>query len=119
MAEEWSLVEPDETFHSFQTFVEGTKAFPEKMAIIYPMMGLCGEVGEVAEKIKKVYRDNNGEFTEENKEAIKKELGDVLWYITSLGSDLGISLESVVIANMHKLKSRKERGVIKGNGDDR
>ena len=86
---------------------------------IYPTLGLVGEAGEVADKVKKILRDNKGFFDKESKEAIKYELGDVLWYISQLTSELGYDLEDVAHSNLQKLKSRKIRGMIQGSGDDR
>ena len=86
---------------------------------IYPTLGLAGEAGEVAEKVKKVLRDKNGNFDECSKESIKLELGDVLWYVSQLSSELGFDLEEVALANLEKLSSRSVRGKISGEGDDR
>ena len=86
---------------------------------IYPTLGLVGEAGEVADKVKKILRDKHGLFDYESKEAIKFELGDVLWYISQLSSELGYELEEVASANLQKLNSRKNRGKIKGSGDNR
>lgn len=108
------------TFNEYVDFVKGMKAYPEKFAIIYPALGLCGESGEIAEKIKKWLRGDKGEqLAEEQRSSLLKELGDPLWYITSLADDLGYTLQDVVDANVEKLSSRKERGVLKGSGDDR
>lgn len=87
--------------------------------IVYPALGLAGETGEVCEKVKKVLRDSGGVFSEEKKAEIKKELGDVLWYISNLASDLDLKLEDIARANLEKLLSRKERGVLQGSGDNR
>ena len=86
---------------------------------IYPTLGLVGESGEVADKVKKILRDNNGVFDKKSKEAIKLELGDVLWYISQIASELGFELEEVAEANLKKLFSRKLRGRISGSGDNR
>tara|TARA_Y100000589_G_scaffold278157_1_gene273538 strand:+ start:51 stop:380 length:330 start_codon:yes stop_codon:yes gene_type:complete len=86
---------------------------------IYPTLGLAGEAGEVADKVKKIIRDRNGLFDDESKEAIKFELGDVLWYVSQLSSELGYELEDVAYANLQKLNSRKNRGKIQGDGDNR
>ena len=86
---------------------------------IYPTLGLVGEAGEVADKVKKILRDKNGLFDKESKDAIKFELGDVLWYISQLSSELGYELEEVANSNLQKLYSRKTRGKIEGSGDDR
>jgi NTP pyrophosphatase (non-canonical NTP hydrolase) len=86
---------------------------------IYPTLGLAGEAGEVAEKIKKVIRDKGGKIDEETREAIKKELGDVLWYVAQLATELKIPLEEVATGNLTKLYDRMERGKLGGNGDNR
>ena len=86
---------------------------------IYPTLGLSGEAGEVAEKIKKVIRDNGSVLTDEIKENIKKELGDVLWYVSQLATELNIDLDHVANNNIEKVYSRMERGTINGDGDDR
>ena len=87
--------------------------------VIYPTLGLAGEAGEVADKVKKILRDKKGVFDKDSKDAIKFELGDVLWYISQLSSELGYELEEVANANLHKLKSRRSRGKIQGSGDNR
>ncbi len=84
---------------------------------IYPTLGLAGEAGEVADKVKKVIRDNNGEFDKESRIAIMLELGDVLWYIAQLSSELDFKLEEVAKNNIDKLSSRAKRGSISGEGD--
>ena len=86
---------------------------------IYPTLGLTGEAGEVADKVKKVLRDRGGVFDEGAKEAIMLELDDVLWYVSQLSSELGFKLEDVAIANLNKLSSRSKRGRISGEGDNR
>ena len=86
---------------------------------IYPTLGLSGEAGEVADKVKKVLRDKGGVFDEATRESIKLELGDVLWYISQLSSELGYQLDEVARANLEKLKSRAFRGKISGDGDIR
>lgn len=102
-------------FKEYNEFVKGMKAYPEKNAIVYPALGLCGEAGEIAEKVKKWLRGDR----ELDKDALLSELGDPLWYIVSLADDLGYSLQDVVDRNVDKLSSRKQRGVIKGDGDNR
>jgi len=83
------------------------------------LLGLVGETGEIAEKFKKIYRDKNGEMSEADTAEIKKELGDVQWYLSVIASYLDISLDEVATQNIGKLSSRKDRGVIKGKGDNR
>ena len=86
---------------------------------IYPTLGLTGEAGEVADKVKKVLRDQQGVFDLDTRQAIKLELGDVLWYVAQLASELGFDLEDVAQANLDKLASRASRGQISGSGDQR
>tara|TARA_Y100001968_G_scaffold58635_1_gene49719 strand:+ start:6710 stop:7039 length:330 start_codon:yes stop_codon:yes gene_type:complete len=86
---------------------------------IYPTLGLAGEAGEVADKVKKVIRDRKGEFDLVSKESIKLELGDVLWYVAQLASELGFDLEDVAQSNLDKLSNRASRGAISGDGDNR
>lgn len=88
-------------------------------AVPYLTLGLNGEAGEVAEKVKKVYRDAGGALTEEVRDALVQELGDVLWYLAVLAHVLDVPLEKVAERNLAKLASRKERGVIQGEGDNR
>ena len=87
--------------------------------MVYPTLGLVNEAGEFAGKIKKVFRDKDGEFTPEVRAALRDELGDVLWYLTQLCTNLGFTLEEVAEANLDKLFSRLERGTIQGDGDKR
>jgi len=87
--------------------------------LIYPTLGLTGEAGEVADKVKKVLRDKEGVFDDDAKEAIMLELGDVLWYVSQLSSELGFQLEQVAKMNLEKLSSRSKRGCISGDGDNR
>ena len=112
----------DELYHFdlYQDAAESTAVYPNKGDnLYYPALGLAGEAGEVCEKIKKIMRDQKGHFTEENVEDIAKELGDVLWYIATIATELNMSLAAVAEDNMEKLRDRMERGVIKGSGDNR
>ena len=93
--------------------------YPENARIIYPTLGLTGEAGEVSDKVKKVIRDHNGEFTEEIKKEIMKEIGDVLWYCATLAHDLGFDLSAVATENINKLESRYQRNKLGGSGDNR
>lgn len=98
---------------------QATKTAIYKQEVIYPALGLANEAGEVLGKIKKVLRDNDGDFTEEKREEIGAEIGDVLWYIAALSRDLNLSMESIAQANLDKLNSRMVRGVLGGSGDTR
>lgn len=106
------------TLNEYMQAALETAVYPEEFRIIYPALGMTGEAGEVADKVKKVIRDY-GSFTDNIKREIVKEIGDVLWYCAILSNDLGYSLEEVGLMNIEKLKSRKERGVICGSGDNR
>ncbi len=86
---------------------------------VYPALGLANESGEVLGKIKKIFRDYNGKLTKEYKEAIKHELGDVLWYLAMLSRDLDLDLEEIAKINLKKLDSRLKRGKLGGDGDNR
>ena len=92
---------------------------PMDHSIVYPTLGLVNEAGEVAGKIKKIFRDKGGVIGDDDREALKGELGDVLWYLTQICTELGLSLEEVAAANIEKLFSRLERGQIRGEGDER
>lgn len=88
-------------------------------AVIYPTLGLTNEAGEVAGKIKKIFRDKGGQIGAEERQAIKAELGDVLWYLAQICTELGLSLDEVAQHNLEKLADRQARGVIQGDGDER
>ena len=104
----------------YQSAARQTASYPDVgRNPIYPTLGLTGEAGEVADKVKKVLRDQDGVFDESAREAIKLELGDVLWYIAQLSMELGYELEDVAAANLAKLSSRAARGRISGSGDQR
>lgn len=105
--------------NEYQEAALQTAVYPEQMRIIYPALGMNGEAGEVADKVKKVIRDNNLDFDAEKREAIALEIGDVLWYCATLAHDIGYSLEDVAKKNIDKLASRKKRGTLSGSGDNR
>lgn len=108
-------------FNEYQKRSLETAVHGDKYKIIYPAIGIGNESGEILGKIKKWMRgdDGDGDMSNERKDAIKDELGDVLWYMAVLAHDLGIEFDDVAKINVAKLKSRKERGVIKGDGDKR
>jgi len=107
------------TFDDYQEDAVKTAIYGEGDLILYPTLGLVNEAGEVAGKVKKVLRDNDGEFDEERVNALADEIGDVLWYMAALARDIGWTLDSIAQKNLAKLKDRQERGVIKGSGDTR
>ena len=96
-----------------------TAAYPREAWLVYPGLGLAGEAGEVAEHVKKAVRDDGGEVTDERRAAMSKELGDVLWYVAQLASELSLDLDEVARENLDKLFSRQRRGVLSGSGDER
>lgn len=103
----------------YQEKALSTAVYGAGHSIIYPTLGLTGEAGEVSEKVKKALRDKGGEFSDEYKSEILKEVGDVLWYCNALCRDLGYTLEDCMELNIHKLESRRKRNVINGDGDNR
>lgn len=108
-------------FSEYQELATKTAVYPKvtEHGWMYPALGLANEAGEVNGKLKKVIRDYSGVIDDERRDDIAKELGDVLWYIAQLATELEIDLDEVASANIAKLTSRQERGVLKGNGDNR
>ncbi len=109
------------TFEEYQkraltTVISSNDAFKDSL---HWVLGINGEAGEVAEKVKKIIRDKNGVMTKQDKLELGKELGDVLWYLAVFAHDLGLSLDDIAGQNLDKLKSRKARGVLGGTGDNR
>jgi NTP pyrophosphatase (non-canonical NTP hydrolase) len=96
-----------------------TAEYPREAWLAYPALGLAGEAGEVAEHAKKAIRDDAGKVSDERRAAMSKELGDVLWYVAQLATELDLSLEEIASQNLEKLLSRQQRGVLSGSGDDR
>jgi NTP pyrophosphatase (non-canonical NTP hydrolase) len=87
--------------------------------VIYPTLGLTNEAGEVAGKIKKIFRDKGGVIDQADREALKSELGDVLWYLAQVATELDLSLDDIAAYNIAKLLDRQSRGKIRGDGDNR
>jgi NTP pyrophosphatase (non-canonical NTP hydrolase) len=107
-------------FDDFQKKVAETALYPGRGTDpTYPMIGLAGEVGEVAEHVKKALRDDGGVITAARREALLYELSDVLWYVSALADEFGFSLNDVAEANVRKLAGRKVRGTLQGSGSDR
>ena len=107
------------TLNEYQQHALETAIYPENRRIIYPTLGLTGEAGEVADKVKKVIRAGHEEFSAEKRLEIVKEIGDVLWYCATLSRDLGYELDDVAQMNVDKLRSRMQRHIISGSGDNR
>ena len=106
--------------NEYQTKSRVTAKYPAiGHPVIYPTLGLVNEAGEVAGKIKKVFRDKNGEISPETREALKAELGDVLWYLAQTCTELDLALDEVAESNLTKLLDRQARGKIQGDGDNR
>jgi NTP pyrophosphatase (non-canonical NTP hydrolase) len=103
----------------YQRLSRRTAAYPREAWLAYPALGLAGEAGEVAEHAKKAIRDDGGEVSEERRNAMAKELGDVLWYVSQLATELDLDLTEIARSNLEKLLSRQRRGVLSGSGDDR
>ena len=106
--------------NSYQNAALQTAIYPDKgFNFAYPALGLVGEAGEVADKLKKIIRDNGGFLTDPVRDAVAKELGDVLWYLAVLAYEMDYDLNEIAQINIDKLNSRKERGVLAGSGDNR
>ena len=106
-------------FATYQKQAMTTAVYPGRGEgnFTYPALGLAGETGEVCEKLKKAIRDEGGAISAERKTLIAKELGDVLWYVSALSSELGLDLEEIAAGNLAKLAARKLAGKIHGSGD--
>ncbi len=112
------------TFDEYQkqaitTDAYGGKGAIDSVAFMNKMLGLAGESGEVADKIKKIQRNKDSQLSAEDTIEISKELGDVLWYLSAIAHYLDLSLDDVAERNLAKLFDRKARGVIKSSGDNR
>ena len=107
-------------FSDYQTQSRKTAKYPPiGHGVIYPTLGLTNEAGEVAGKVKKIFRDKGGLIGDAEREALKGELGDVLWYLSQVATELGLSLDEIAEHNIHKLLDRQARGKIQGDGDNR
>jgi NTP pyrophosphatase (non-canonical NTP hydrolase) len=107
-------------FDTYQRESRKTALYPPiGHGVIYPTLGLTNEAGEVAGKIKKVFRDKSGQIADADRAALEAELGDVLWYLAQVASELDLSLDQIAQHNLDKLFSRQARGKLGGDGDDR
>lgn len=111
------------SFCEYQNFAETTDIIKGTTARIghlqYLALGLNGEAGEVADKVKKIVRDKGGAYTAADEDAVAKELGDVLWYLARMADVLNYTLDTVALDNVNKLRSRQGRGTLGGSGDSR
>ena len=103
----------------YQQVAKTTAIYPREQAIIYPTLGLTGEAGEVANKVKKIIRDGTNKNNENLVQEISAEIGDCLWYISVLADDIGVKLSDIANNNLIKLANRKKNNTIHGSGDDR
>ncbi len=110
---------PAVEFSEYQSASRRTAEYPREAWLSYPALGLSGEAGEVAEHAKKAIRDDGGEISAERRAKMSAELGDVLWYVAQLASELDLELDQIAQANLDKLLSRQRRGVLSGDGDNR
>ena len=112
----YSQIHPEKpmTMNDYQRLAAETAIYSSAHRLLYPALGLAGEAGEVANKIKKMLRDNKFD-----REGVAAELGDVLWYVAALARDLNVDMQDLAKGNLEKLYSRKERGTLGGNGDNR
>lgn len=108
------------SFEEYQNKAWDTAIYPNKGTnIYYPTLGLIGEAGEIANKIKKIMRDDDGILTIEKRNELIAEMGDVLWYLAALATELKTSLNTIAYQNLDKLNNRAKNGTIKGEGDSR
>ncbi len=104
----------------YQRRSRATAVYPDAdRNLVYPALGLSGEAGEAAEHVKRVLRDDGGRLTDERREALAAELGDVLWYVAQLATEADLRLDEIASANLEKLLSRERRDVLRGSGDKR
>ncbi len=114
------LASPAMLISEYQELSRRTATYPDAGDnIVYPTLGLAGEAGEVSEKVKKLLRDDGGLMSDERREALAGELGDVLWYVAQVATEAGLDLQEIAQGNLDKLLSRQRRGVLSGSGDSR
>jgi NTP pyrophosphatase (non-canonical NTP hydrolase) len=106
-------------FSDYQAGAAKTAVYPGRGEgnWVYPALGLAGEAGEICEKVKKCIRDDGGKMSDERRALLAKELGDVLWYVATLASELGLSMDDIAAGNLAKLAARKSAGTLHGSGD--
>ena len=106
-------------FDTYQRLAKQTDIYTREVALTHKALGLAGEAGEVANKVKKIGRDHEGVLTDDVRRQIAHELGDVLWYVAALADELGVSLGSIAEENLAKLRGRVQRDTLAGDGDNR
>lgn len=105
--------------NQYQREAAKTAVYPASYAVLYPAIGLANEAGELLGEIKKILRDDGGKLSDERREKIKSEAGDVCWYLAVLLNDCGLKLDAVLAYNLEKLQGRAQRGTLQGSGENR
>jgi NTP pyrophosphatase (non-canonical NTP hydrolase) len=118
-ANQWIMEKHAMDFNKYQETAVETAIYPSTHRILYPALGMAGEAGEVANKVKKIIRDGPENMPDDWKDQIASEIGDVLWYCAALSNDIGIPLALIAAQNRDKLLARKQKGTIQGSGDKR
>ncbi len=118
-ADNWMKEKYKMDFNKYQETAVETAIYPDTHRILYPALGMAGEAGEVANKVKKIIRDGTENLPEDWKDQIAGEIGDVLWYCAALSNDIGIPLALIAAQNRDKLLARKQKGTLQGSGDTR
>ena len=118
-ADNWIKEKYKMDFNTYQETAVSTAIYPDTHRILYPALGMAGEAGEVANKVKKIIRDGTDNLPEDWKDQLASEIGDVLWYCAALSNDIGIPLALIAAQNRDKLLARKQKGTLQGSGDTR
>ena len=118
-ADNWIKEKYKMDFTKYQQTAVETAIYPDTHRILYPALGMAGEAGEVANKVKKIIRDGTENLPEDWKDQLASEIGDVLWYCAALSNDIGIPLSLIAAQNRDKLLARKQKGTLQGSGDTR
>ena len=118
-ADNWMKEKYKMDFNKYQETAVETAIYPDTHRILYPALGMAGEAGEVANKVKKIIRDGTDNLPEDWKDQLASEIGDVLWYCAALSNDIGIPLALIAAQNRDKLLARKQKGTLQGSGDTR
>jgi len=118
-ADNWMKEKYKMDFNKYQETAVETAIYPDTHRILYPALGMAGEAGEVANKVKKIIRDGTENLPEDWKDQLASEIGDVLWYCAALSNDIGIPLALIATQNRDKLLARKQKGTLQGSGDTR
>ena len=118
-ADNWMKEKYKMDFNKYQETAVETAIYPDTHRILYPALGMAGEAGEVANKVKKIIRDGTENLPEDWKDQLASEIGDVLWYCAALSNDIGIPLALIAAQNRDKLLARKQKGTLQGSGDTR